>query len=230
MQRLAHQPCVLCGAGKTPAGLCGSCLAELPALPSAACSVCAAPLASGDTCGPCLARPPRFDGVTAVYVYDFPVDALVRAYKYGGDLRLARLLGQALAQRICAEAEVIVPMPLAPDRLRRRGYNQALLIAREIARLRGLPVWAHACRRVIDTPPQALLPWRERASNVRGAFVCDADLHGRRVAVVDDVLTTGATLNELARNLKRAGAVAVYGWVAARAVQRAYRRSIVDWE
>jgi len=165
-----------------------------------------------------------------VYTYDFPVDALIQAYKYGGELRLAVLLGDALARAALEPVDLIVPMPLSPERLRSRGYNQAQELARRVGAARGTPVWPRACRRVMDTPPQALLPWRERARNVRGAFVCDADVAGKRVAVVDDVLTTGATLNELARNLKRAGAAAVYGWVVARAVQRVYRRSNDDFE
>ena len=184
----------------------------------------------GEICGACLAHPPRYDAVTAAYLYDFPIDALIQAYKYGGELRLARLFGEALAQRVCAPVDLLVPMPLSEERLRTRGYNQAMELARHVARARGIPVAARACRRVLDTPAQALLPWRERARNVRGAFVCDMNLTGLRVAVVDDVLTTGATLNELARNLKRAGATEVQGWVAARAAQRMYRPTSLDVE
>lgn len=168
--------------------------------------------------------------MSAAYVYDFPVDALIQAYKYGGELRLSRLLGREVARQASAAVDVIVPMPLSEARLRSRGYNQALELAREIGRRRGIPVWPRACRRVIDTPAQALLPWRERPKNVRGAFVCDADVRELRVAVVDDVLTTGATLNELARNLRRAGASEVHGWVAARAVPRAFRRRDEEFE
>ena len=189
---------------------------------------CAAPLLSGERCGACLAHPPRYDGVAAAYLYDFPIDRLVQAYKYGGELRLAPLFAAALARRACAELDVLVPMPLSGERLRERGYNQALELARPLARSLGVALWRDACRRVVDTPAQALLPWSERARNVRRAFVCDADLTGLRVGVVDDVLTTGATLNELARNLKRAGAAQVHGCVVARAVQKAYRRSSAD--
>jgi predicted amidophosphoribosyltransferase len=84
----------------------------------------------------------------------------------------------------------------------------------------GTPLLPRACRKVIETPPQAALPWKERAKNVRRAFVCDADLRGARVAVVDDVMTTGATMNELARVLRKAGAVEVTGWVVARTLPR----------
>lgn len=172
-------------------------------------------------CGACLDHPPRFDRVTAVFAYSFPVDALIHAFKYGGNLAVASVLGQLLGHVVAAEsAELIVPMPLSGERLRSRGFNQAYEIARNVAALTAIPVAAHICRKVVDTQPQAALPWKERAKNVRGAFVCDADLSGRKVAVIDDVMTTGATLNELARNLKRAGAVEVSGWIVARALKQ----------
>ena len=85
-----------------------------------------------------------------------------------------------------------------------------------VSRLTGVPLAANACRRVRDSAPQVSLPWKERAQNIRGAFVCDADLSGMRVAVIDDVMTTGATLNELARNLRKAGATEIQGWMVAR--------------
>lgn len=178
------------------------------------------PLSSGEVCGACIARPPRFDHVEAAFAYDFPVDGLVRACKYGGRLALAQLLGDELARVITRPADAIVPMPLARGRLAERGFNQAVEIARPVARRLRLPILRDACRKVADTPPQAALPWDERARNIRRAFVCDADLEGLRIAVVDDVLTTGATLNELARVLRRAGAVEVVGWVVARTLPR----------
>ena len=194
--------------------------AELPRLTSKRCAVCALPLATGRICGACLQRPPRYDRVIAPFSYRFPVDALIQAYKYGGRLAHARVLGTALASIVPPDVDVVVPMPLAPRRLAERGYNQALEIARLVASATGIPLIALACRKVVETPPQASLPWKERAKNVRRAFVCDADLRGRRVAVVDDVLTTGATLNELARVLRKAGAVEVAGWVVARTLPR----------
>lgn len=174
------------------------------------------PLGSGRVCGACLDRPPRFDRVEAALAYQFPMDALIRAFKYGGRLAMARVLGELLASSVDGDIDAIVPMPLAPARLAGRGYNQALEIARVVAALTGAPLLPDACRKVADTPPQASLPWKERARNVRRAFVCDRNLDGQRVAVVDDVLTTGATLNELARVLRKAGAVEVRGWVVAR--------------
>ena len=210
------QDCVLCGAQASSGTLCAPCETDLPWLPLQRCSVCALPLASGAVCGACVARPPRFDRVEAPFAYRYPLAQLIHALKYGGRLALARTLGEALARTVPRDVDVIVPMPLARGRLAERGFNQALEIARVVAARTGIPLLRDAVRKVVDTPPQAALPWNERARNVRRAFVCDSDLAGVRIAVVDDVLTTGATLNELARVLRKAGAVSVAGWVVAR--------------
>lgn len=214
------QCCLLCGAETSRALLCAACDAALPRLPAARCRMCALPVTRAELCGACLAHLPRFDRVSAVFAYRFPLDALVQALKYGGNLAVASVLGETLARTVAMErVDLIVPMPLSAHRLRARGFNQAHEIARSVARATGIPLAADACRRVIDTAAQATLPWKERARNVRGAFVCDADLSGRSVAVVDDVMTTGATLDELARSLKRAGAIEVRGWMVARALK-----------
>jgi len=157
-----------------------------------------------------------YDGVTAAFAYDFPVDALIQKFKYGPDLTLAPVLGRLLGNTSCGEIDTVIPMPLGAARLRGRGFNQAQELARVAARIRDVPLLARACRKVSETPPQAGLPWKERAANVRGSFVCDADLRGQRVAIVDDVMTTGATVGELARVLKRARARSVHVWVLAR--------------
>lgn len=220
LQQVLPRRCVLCDAPTRDERICGGCEAELPRLPLTRCAVCAVPLVSGLVCGACLQKPPWFDRVAAAFAYDFPIDALIRAFKYGGRLALAPVLGEALSGSAAPDADVLVPMPLAPRRLSERGFNQALEIARFVSRRHGIPIVATGCRKPIETPPQAALPWKERAKNVRRAFVCDVPLEGLRVAVVDDVLTTGATLNELARVLRKAGAVSVTGWVVARTLPR----------
>jgi len=158
--------------------------------------------------------------VTAAFVYAHPVDALIQGYKYGGRLALGTVLANALYSQLGEPADLMIPMPLAATRLRERGFNQALELARQISRRTGIPLTAHACRKVRETLPQAMLPWKERAANVRRVFVCDENLADRHVAIVDDVMTTGTTLNELAGNLRRAGARRVSCWVVARAVRR----------
>jgi len=220
MRSLLPQSCLLCGARSGTRLACSACDAALLRLPPERCTVCALPITGGTVCGECLRATPHYDATTAPFAYAFPLDALIQALKYGGDLAVARLLGEALAHAVARErVDLLVPMPLSTRRLRERGFNQALEIARPVAHAGGIPLAPNACRRVIDTPAQAALPWKARARNVRGAFVCDADVRDLRVAIVDDVMTTGATVNELARNLKRAGASEVRVWVVARALR-----------
>lgn len=212
--------CLLCDAPTIRDWVCAGCDAELPHLPRARCVVCAVPLAQGSTCGACLKRPPAFEHVAAAFAYTFPVDAVICALKYGRRLALAPVLGAVFAKEVAPDADVLVPMPLAPKRHSERGFNQALELARSISIRHRIPIAATACRKVVETPPQAALPWKERARNVRRAFVCDTSFDGLRVAIVDDVLTTGATMNELAQVLRKAGAIAVSGCVLARTVPR----------
>ena len=214
------QHCLLCAAPAHTHPLCAECYAQLPWLPTLHCPQCAIPTSTGNLCGGCLSHPPRFDAVTATFSYAWPLAPLIHHYKYAGNLALAHLLGQALAAHTNRAVDCIIPMPLSPARLRERGFNQAQEIARVVSRATGIKLAAEACRRVRDSAPQATLPWKERAKNIRGAFVCDADLSGMRVAVIDDVLTTGATLNELARNLRKAGAIEIQGWVVARTMKQ----------
>ena len=224
LQSLLPGACALCGASGADAGLCAGCRADLPLLPAQHCPVCATPN-SGSVCGACLAAPPAFDRVVAAYVYAFPVDAMIQALKYRGQLAFAPVLAQALSERVslagaAPRPELLLPMPLAAERLRERGFNQAMELARIVAGGSGGALDAAVCRRVRNTVPQALLPWKQRAANIRRAFVCDGDVAGKRVAVVDDVLTSGATMNEIAATLKRRGAVEVSAYVVARAAAR----------
>jgi ComF family protein len=131
-----------------------------------------------------------------------------------------------MARALCAVIEgteapdLILPLPLSPQRLAERGFNQAQEIARLIARETLLPLCTTLLIRERHTHPQSLLPWKERARNVRDAFHCSTDLAGAKIALVDDVLTTGSTLHEAARALKRQGAAEVTGWVVARSIAR----------
>src|SRR5208282_160046 len=204
------QQCLLC-AGSSRRALCDACYALLPWLPRAHCPQCALPTTNGALCGKCLQHPPHFDRVIAACVYAYPLTELICSYKHQGTLALAPLLAQAITVKTDGDgaADLLVPLPLSRERLRERGFNQALEISRVISRATRIPLVNHACRRVRDSVPQAALPWNERRKNIRGVFACDADLTGKRVAVIDDVLTTGATLNEIAKTLKRAGAAEV---------------------
>jgi len=152
----------------------------------------------------------------AVYAYAFPLDRLIQALKFDERLLLADFLAAALQPDAGQLPDALIPMPLHSARLRERGHNQSLELARALSRRLGIPVWMEAAQRLRDTPPQASLPWKARQKNLRGAFACAPHVAGKRIAIVDDVMTTGASLNELARALKRAGATEVEAWVVAR--------------
>jgi ComF family protein len=218
-RRALPQRCELCAGPSGTELVCSSCSRDLPRI-GAACPVCALPTPDAQVCGSCLAQPPAFDATVAAYAYAFPVDRLVQAFKYQGRLALAEWCATAIltvrARRKSTLPQRLIALPLAAARQRERGYNQAAEIARQLAAETRAPLVTRGVRRIRATPPQAALPWPERARNVRGAFACDVDLAGLDVAVVDDVMTTGATLAEFARTLKSAGAARVENWVVAR--------------
>jgi ComF family protein len=224
-QWLWRHPCLLCGAQvMARADLCAACERSLPR-PAWACPRCGAHGAVRDVaaaeCGECQRHPPLFAGTVAAFRYAAPVDRLIQDLKYHGRLDLSRVLGGYLARHLLAcnapRPEVIVPVPLHPARLRRRGYNQSLEIARAVARALHLPLDAHHARRTRDTAPQTELTSEQRRRNVRGAFEASAAFAGRTVAIVDDVMTSGHTARALAQSLLQAGAKEVRVWVVAKA-------------
>ncbi|HEX9628051.1 MAG TPA: ComF family protein [Acidiferrobacterales bacterium] len=213
--------CLLCGArlhGR--AHFCPGCTADLPRL-TAACPGCALPGPGARLCGRCQRRRPRFDAALAAFSYDTPIDRLIIGLKFHGRLMHARALGGLLAERLAAPDAVrpdrLVPIPLHPRRLRSRGYNQALELARPVARRLKLPIDHRCLTRVRATPPQTGLDAAGRARNMRGAFAARGDLGGSHIALIDDVMTSGHTADAAAAALKRAGAAFVEVWVVARA-------------
>ena len=218
-RRALPQRCELCAGTSGSELLCRACASSLPRL-GAACPVCAVPTPAGETCGQCLAHPPPFDATIAVFAYAFPVDRLMHAFKYHGRLALAEWgAGAIRAEREryrLTQPDRVIALPLSQERQRERGYNQAFEIARVLARELRIALVRGGVRRDRAAAPQAALPWSERASNVRGAFACELDLDGMSIAVVDDVMTTGASLAELAKTLKKAGAARIENWVVAR--------------
>lgn len=219
MDLLAPQDCFVCGASSRGAAVCPACAGGLPRRPPTACPQCGLPGLDGGRCAACVRAAPAFDATRAVYGFAFPVDALIHALKYRHRLAVAGFLAAALAEHgadFGAEADLVLPMPLHPRRLAERGFNQAVELARAFARCRGLPLALAAVRKVRDLPAQAGLDREARLESPRGAFECVQPLAGRRVIVIDDVMTTGATLDELARCLKRGGASWVGNLVVAR--------------
>jgi ComF family protein len=224
--RLFPPTCVLCAdSGQAPRlDLCAGCMGDL-LLNDSACPRCAEPLpvsAANNLCGECLRRAPRVHAAHCAYRYEFPVDHLVRGLKYHGRLAYARIMGELLAQRLQATRvepwpECIVPVPLADARFRERGFNQAIEIGRELQTKLDIPLRSDAVVRTRDTREQAGLDRAERRKNVRNAFKVIQPLHGQRIAILDDVVTTGSTANELARVLRKAGAEHIEVWSVARA-------------
>ncbi len=218
--------CVLCGAhGQPPLlDLCAPCAADLPSNINA-CVRCAAPLPAGAppdlTCGACLRRPPRFDRAIAPFRYAYPLDHLVRDLKYHGRLAYGRVLGTLLARHMQGQQlplpDLIVPVPLHPARHRERGFNQSSELARPIAAQLGVAVDERLCARIRTTEDQTSLTAKQRRRNVRRAFALERQPGVAHVAILDDVLTTGSTANELARTLKRGGVKQVSVWTVARA-------------
>jgi len=216
--------CTLCGdSGHAGLELCPACLADLPHN-RLCCSICALPLPGSDAhalvCGECQRKRPAFDQCLAPFRYEGRIRELIARFKFRGDLATGRLLstllGNFLAEADLGGVEALIPVPLHPSRLHERGYNQALELARPLVRRLGVTLLPLACRRARATPPQSGLDQRERRRNLRGAFETTSPINARHLVVLDDVMTTGTTVGELAKVLKRAGAQRVDVWALAR--------------
>jgi ComF family protein len=221
--------CLLCGKrlaeGTAATEFCPACRAGLPEPTPAFCPVCAVAhgtlIPSLHHCAACLRQPPPFARVHAVGPYAGTLRDAVQSFKYHGQLALERPLGKLLATTLttggAARPDLLVPVPLHVERLRSRGYNQALQLARQIGRQLDVPVAVDLLRRVRPTAPQQGLTAAARQHNLRGAFAATRRLPGRRILLVDDVLTTAATARECAAVLRAAGAARVEVAVLGRA-------------
>lgn len=221
LNALLPSHCLLCGArGQGALSLCAACEADMPRN-TMCCARCALPLESpAPFCGRCIKRAPPWDAAWVPFRYEWPLAQLEARFKFGGDLAAGRTLSLlwSASQAPHDLPDAIVPVPLHGSRLRRRGYNQALELAKPLAKYFGIPLLHDGLRRSRVTQAQTELSAIQRRRNVRGAFV--ANLGGKtpqRIAVLDDVFTTGATLAECVRVLKRAGVRRVDVWALARA-------------
>ena len=218
-RRLLPPRCLLCAAPGDGMDLCADCRAELP-LNTVCCAHCALPLAHpAARCGVCLRQEPAWDGAWAPYRYGWPLDRLESRFKFSAALAAGRVLGELWAgHALPLRPDCLVPVPLHRTRLRARGYNQALELARMLARHHHLALRPGLLRRVRATSAQTELDAKTRRRNVRGAFEARTGTGlPAHVALIDDVMTTGATLSECARVLKRAGVQRVEAWALARA-------------
>ncbi|HJN53273.1 MAG: ComF family protein [Pseudomonadales bacterium] len=214
--------CVLCDAAShRNLDLCEGCEGDLPRLTDV-CLRCSIPLLPAQTlCGRCFGDPPPFERSVALYRYVPPIDQLIIDFKYNRKLLIGKVLGYLLARKlddlyVDSAPDLLIPVPLHPKRLRDRGFNQALEIADVISDCCRIPIDNRCCRRVKHTDAQRNLSAKQRQRNISNAFRVDREIAARKVAIVDDVVTTGATVTELSKTLLRNGVEEVHVWAVAR--------------
>ncbi|SRR6266446_2617196 len=212
------------GCQKSGHVLCPSCISQIPPLTPPVCQRCSTPFTVGGICKQCQYRPPNLSGLRAVSIYQEPLRACIHALKYDGNTRLAEPLGQLLAQAYLnygMQTDAVIPVPLHSERQQQRGYNHAYLLAAACSNHIGIPLYNDILVRHRATSAQVGLNSGNRRQNVAGAFLCTSAfathvLYGRTILIIDDVYTTGATLEACAAPLFAAGARAVWGLVLAR--------------
>ena len=218
---LVPQSCPICGDRCFyPELLCQACLGDLP-ITKSACRRCGVKLFTASVCGSCQAEPPLYSQTFSAFEYGSPIDSLIQQFKYANRLELGRVLGITMATELAPKMrhlpDLLVPVPLHRSKLRQRGYNQALELSRWLSKQLGVELDADSTSRRRKTPPQTGLPYKERRHNIRNAFSVRADaLSGKHIALIDDVMTTGSTANELTRILLKSGVKLVDVWVLAR--------------
>jgi ComF family protein len=230
--------CRACAAritGRDAEYFCSRCWTKIQRIGHPLCVLCGRPFpdAAGDdhTCGGCITRPPHFVQARAWACYpreeseEHPLRQAVQKFKYGRKVSLGKPLGRVMARGCreflaACEADLIIPVPLHPQRLRWRGFNQSALLARQISRIYAVPMDPFLLRRIKETPAQTQLNEEERRRNVRGAFALAAGgaIENKSVLLIDDVYTSGATVNECSRTLRKSGAEQVFVLTLARAV------------
>lgn len=236
--RLLPSACVLCGNNSGQiTNLCEACRQELPWL-IGVCESCAVPLPAATPtsqfCGECLQQALPFTRVYALCRYEEPIDRLITALKFKHQLVYARLLGELLVERLQADwyqyeklPECLIPVPLHAQRLRERGFNQAIELARPIVKKIKIPLNIDACQRVRATQTQMALPATERQNNVKKAFAVNIKFNAKHVAILDDVMTTGHTIRELSKALRKVGVERIDIWCCARTILPAHSPKVI---
>lgn len=210
--------CLLCCQKSGEAAFCEACYRGLPWLPAMHCPRCALPTMDGGLCGQCLKSIPSFSRTEAAFLYTGEIQQLIHAAKYGKRWSIFSALSELLLPKLMSLSDLdwIIPLPLHRARLKERGFNQAIEIARPLSKKLGIPLKINKLRRIKDTEHQARLTTIVRAKNVQHAFEADDSVYGKNVALVDDVLTSGASLNSASLALLGAGAQRVDCWILAR--------------
>lgn len=224
-------PCPLCDApaekpdslnSHTP--LCHACAASLPWYISTRCPQCALPTFSGTLCGTCLQHPPAFDITLSTFRYAYPLDRMLQQFKYHQHLPIGNMLAATMLPGLASlmaenTPDIMFAMPMHTQRVQQRGFNHALELAKHLQPYLQIPLEIEGCTRVVDTPSQAGMDMKTRTRNLRGAFASAKNWEGKHVMVVDDVMTTGASMHALAKVLKKSGAGRVTALVLARTLK-----------
>lgn len=203
--------------------VCSDCIELITPL-GPSCRYCACPLydASYLVCGQCIKRPPQYDKAIVTYRFEEPLRSLLHHFKYHDGLYLSSFLSQLMLnawQEHYPQPQCLIPVPMHPEKLKLRGFNQAAVLTKRLARHLNIPYDLTSCQKIINTNPQASLDSGQRQKNLRGAFQIKP-LPYQHITLIDDLLTTGSTANELARTLKRSGIKRVDIWCCARTVNR----------
>jgi ComF family protein len=223
--KLLPYHCVFCGqASQREQDLCQPCYKELPILTDF-CPKCALPSENNQLCETCQNHLLPYDALYALFRYERPITRLILTLKFNRALNYGRLLGELMAEKIKEDwykgkklPDLIIPLPLHTQRLKKRGFNQALEITKPISKALNIQINITACKRTKSTKAQATLSLEERLRNVQNAFAVNADLTNKHIAIVDDVATTGSTIREFSSQLKLAGASCIDVWCCARAM------------
>ena len=184
------------------------------------CPICARRSKANKTCGSCLKQLPIINSTEVLFDYQYPTNYLIKAYKFKNRPELAERFSVKLTEKLknkSALPELLLPVPLHRTKQRQRGYNQSLELAKKISQSMQIKVESSLCQRIRNTSPQSTLPTKNRRANVKGAFKLKSRHMPEHVAIIDDVITTGSTVNELAKHLKRAGCKTIEAWAIARA-------------
>lgn len=217
---LAPERCAFCGGADAVDGVCAGCRNDLP-WNSVCCPSCAQPLTAAALCAKCLQRPPSFDLAWTAFVHRDPVRQRIHRFKFGAAFDQGRLLGRLMAHRLQLRAAplpaLVIPVPMPRAKLLRRGFNQTVEMARALRSALGVRIDLDAARLLRIPEEQIGQTAAQRRRNLRGAFQVQRDLTGLHVALLDDVMTTGATLDALARAARKAGATRIEAWALARA-------------
>jgi ComF family protein len=231
ISKLAHQitrlysnllpiPCLLCGSHNNNHSLCPDCIDNFPKL-GHCCTRCATPLSLTSTCGHCLNHPPEQNLSTSLFAYQNPIDRLIADFKYHDKLYLTELFADLMFEQLKNKPlpQLLIPIPLHRRRLRQRGYNQALELAKILSRKLNIPIGKNILIRSRDTAPQASLPYDQRKHNMRRAFKLNDAVLPNHIVLIDDVLTTGHTVNAAAKLFRQEGVTTIELWTIARTIR-----------